>query len=573
MKAHTDNPLVSVIVPNYNHAKYLPERLSSIINQSFQDFELIILDDASTDNSLEVISKYVGNLPHRLVVNDKNSGSVFRQWDKGISLAEGELIWIAESDDVAEPTLLEKAVKKLLSCGAVLAYCQSLIIDSDGDVIGNVKGWTDEYDPKLWNNDFIMDGVKFCANFLSIKCVMPNASAVVFRRKLYINPLTILPHLKLTGDYLFWAHLAMQGDIAYIAEPLNKFRRHYNTVRMGQGANYLPETIDVSAWILEKTHAYENKDITHFMRHHLFSLWLSIGLEPASPFNWFQRKKAYEVLYKLYGVGLLLVILRSFPKSFMRTLKRKLILTWIPETMLHTFEKNMNTCLFQIRDIIKWFSKTKKPTDAQKKISIIIPTLSKDEHAGHLPMLKRLLSVYLTRQSHKNYEALVYCDGPNQKVEKMVSSLNDPRISVYSTDTTIGKWGHPQTRMGIEKAAGDFFVRMNDDNKPYRHYLQTLINGFDRDTGVVYGRIIYKGEARRAHDVGMWRSFIKPSDKDGTLRKNNLDCMNYMVRSELAKQYVSSWNDNFDADWRFLEAMLKNGVRVRFVDRIIGEKY
>ncbi len=55
MKSYTDNPLVSVIVPNYNHSKYLSERLSSIINQTFQDFELIILDDASTDDSLEII--------------------------------------------------------------------------------------------------------------------------------------------------------------------------------------------------------------------------------------------------------------------------------------------------------------------------------------------------------------------------------------------------------------------------------------------------------------------------------------------------------------------------------------
>jgi len=235
MKAYTDNPLASVIVPNYNHSKYLPERLSSIINQSFQDFELIILDDASTDNSLEIISGCIGNLPHRLIANKENSGSPFKQWDKGISLAKGELIWIAESDDVAEPTLLEKAVRKLLDSETVFAYCQSLIIDSDDNVTGNVKGWTDEYDPILWNNDFIMDGVKFCSNFLAIKCVIPNASAVVFRRKFYINPLTILPHLTLAGDYLFWAHLAMQGSVAYIAEPLNKFRRHGSTARVSRG--------------------------------------------------------------------------------------------------------------------------------------------------------------------------------------------------------------------------------------------------------------------------------------------------------------------------------------------------
>ena len=56
-------PLVSVVVPNYNYARYLDARLSSILNQTFQDFELILLDDASTDNSLEVLDRYKDD-PH-----------------------------------------------------------------------------------------------------------------------------------------------------------------------------------------------------------------------------------------------------------------------------------------------------------------------------------------------------------------------------------------------------------------------------------------------------------------------------------------------------------------------------
>lgn len=326
MKAHTDNPLVSVIVPNYNHAKYLPERLSSIINQTFQDFELIILDDASTDNSLEIISGCVGHLPHRLITNKENSGATFKQWDKGISLAKGEYIWIAESDDVADPTLLEKVVRKLVESGAALAYCQSLLIDKDGKVTGNVKGWTDEYSPDLWSKGFVMDGAYFCANYLVIKSVIPNASAVVFRRQLFVDPLTILPHLKLAGDLLLWAHLAMQGTVAFIAEPLNKFRVHAGTVRVGRAKDYLGECIDLTAWILEQTHAYERKNSTLLMRHHLIRFWPTIGLEPASPFNWFQRRKAYEVLYKLYGPELFLVILPCIPRSLIRILKMKLLL-------------------------------------------------------------------------------------------------------------------------------------------------------------------------------------------------------------------------------------------------------
>lgn len=107
-------PLVSVVVPNYNYARYLDARLTSILNQTFQDFELILLDDASTDDSLEILDKYKNN-PHvsHIVVNERNTGSPFKQWMKGILLAKGEWIWIAEADDLCESTFLETCLEQV----------------------------------------------------------------------------------------------------------------------------------------------------------------------------------------------------------------------------------------------------------------------------------------------------------------------------------------------------------------------------------------------------------------------------------------------------------------------------
>ena len=76
-------PLVSVVVPNYNHARFLPERFLSIRSQTFKDYELIVLDDASSDHSLEVIRNELSDLPHTLMTNDRNSGSPCSQWLKG----------------------------------------------------------------------------------------------------------------------------------------------------------------------------------------------------------------------------------------------------------------------------------------------------------------------------------------------------------------------------------------------------------------------------------------------------------------------------------------------------------
>src|SRR5690349_3561194 len=105
-------PKVSVIVPNYNHARYLKQRIDSVLNQTFTDFELILLDDHSTDESLSIIENY-RNHPRvsAIILNAENSGSTFRQWRKGLEQAKGQFVWIAESDDSADANFLEKTVE------------------------------------------------------------------------------------------------------------------------------------------------------------------------------------------------------------------------------------------------------------------------------------------------------------------------------------------------------------------------------------------------------------------------------------------------------------------------------
>src|SRR6056297_1998510 len=103
------HPLVSVIVPNYNHANFLPERVRSILAQTYQNIELIVLDDCSSDNSVDVIKSLIADIsiPVRVHFNSVNSGNVFSQWQRGIDMAKGEFIWICASDDTCESDFLE----------------------------------------------------------------------------------------------------------------------------------------------------------------------------------------------------------------------------------------------------------------------------------------------------------------------------------------------------------------------------------------------------------------------------------------------------------------------------------
>ncbi|MDE6180708.1 MAG: glycosyltransferase, partial [Phocaeicola sp.] len=105
-------PTISVIVPNYNYACYLKERINSILQQTYTDYELILLDDASTDGSVKILEEYRTN-PHvsHIVINKENTRSPFIQWMKGIRLARGKYIWIAEADDSAKPDFLEQCVR------------------------------------------------------------------------------------------------------------------------------------------------------------------------------------------------------------------------------------------------------------------------------------------------------------------------------------------------------------------------------------------------------------------------------------------------------------------------------
>ena len=142
-------PKVSIILPNYNHARFLPQRLESIFNQSFQDFELIILDDNSTDNSKDIIEKY-RNHPKvsHIVYNENNSGTPFKQWNKGIELSNGEWIWIAEADDLADVRFLETLINNTKQDqDVVLSYCQSYRMDSEGVITGDWSDWTNDLNP------------------------------------------------------------------------------------------------------------------------------------------------------------------------------------------------------------------------------------------------------------------------------------------------------------------------------------------------------------------------------------------------------------------------------------------
>jgi glycosyltransferase involved in cell wall biosynthesis len=260
-------PKVSIIVPNYNYARFLDQRLRSIERQTYKDCEVILLDDASSDESVQVLEKFARQHRCTLVCNDRNSGSPFKQWNKGLRLATGQYVWIAEADDYADERLLEVLVDRLdqnANCG--VAYCGSARIDGGGNVLERVLPTMYDVDWDRWRRDFVANGPQECIRFLLRENTIQNASAVLFKRDLYDVVAGVDESLTLTADWKFWASLLCISDLAFVAEPLNYFRMHTKSMRSKtcewaqvaeslQVMRYIVDHVDVPRDALEDLHA------------------------------------------------------------------------------------------------------------------------------------------------------------------------------------------------------------------------------------------------------------------------------------------------------------------------------
>lgn len=229
---------VSAVVPNYNYARYLPERIDSIAAQRHPVMEIVALDDASGDDSVEVLRlqrMYVQPEPV-IVPSATNSGSVFRQWLAGVRRASGEFVWIAEADDAADPALIETLLPAMRADPSiVMGYVQSSRVDAAGCVIAeDYLGWTDDLSVERWRAPYVATGAEEAEAGLAVKNTVPNVSAALFRRAPLLATLerhiAELETYRVAGDWLVYLYLLREGRIHYAPQVLNRHRYHGGSV-------------------------------------------------------------------------------------------------------------------------------------------------------------------------------------------------------------------------------------------------------------------------------------------------------------------------------------------------------
>jgi glycosyltransferase involved in cell wall biosynthesis len=226
------HPRVTVIVPNYNHSIYLQRRLDSIYSQTYENFDVILLDDCSSDNSPSILEKYQKRYPQKtsFYINDANSGSAFSQWSKGISLAQGELIWIAESDDYCEADFLEKLIPFFYDRTILLSYAHSIFVDEKENQLDfTFETYLSQINHEKWNNSYVETAHNEVSFALGLKNTIPNVSSVVFRKptanfSLFTNSDWL--KMKVCGDWLFYLNIIHGGRIAYCNTTHNYYRIH-----------------------------------------------------------------------------------------------------------------------------------------------------------------------------------------------------------------------------------------------------------------------------------------------------------------------------------------------------------
>ena len=246
-------PKVSVVVPNYNYARFLRKRIDSILAQTFQDFELILLDDCSSDESRSILSYYAADPRVRIIFNEVNSGGIFQQWNKGVKLACGQYVWMAEADDYADTRFLERLTAVLdRESTAGFVYCRSLRVTDDDKVEGSGDWYLDLLDPDRWKTDFCVDGRRELLPYFAQCCIVPNASSALFRRDSYNREGGADESYRVSGDWKIWAAMAMNGAVCFVNEPLNYYRLHSASAfhRSGRDASNLIESLNVIRWIL-----------------------------------------------------------------------------------------------------------------------------------------------------------------------------------------------------------------------------------------------------------------------------------------------------------------------------------
>jgi glycosyltransferase involved in cell wall biosynthesis len=211
------SPLVSIIVPCYKFAHLLPQCVNSVLRQTYQDYEILIMDNCSPDNTPEIARSF-RDFRVRHIRNEENIGHI-RNFNKGISVARGKYVWLLSADDSLRSAHVLERYVNLMERNPRVGYVFCRAIELRNNEEGAVVAWAD-----CGNEDRIWNGHSFLGRLILSNCVVWSSSMV--RKECYDKVATIPLDLPFAQDWYMWCVFALHYDVAYFAEPMVHLREH-----------------------------------------------------------------------------------------------------------------------------------------------------------------------------------------------------------------------------------------------------------------------------------------------------------------------------------------------------------
>ncbi len=225
---------VLVASPTYKHAQYLEARINSVFGQTWRDLHLLVVNDASPDNTAEVMARYAGRPNVTLFTRSVNSGSPFAAWRDVFERADCEYLWIAESDDRAEPNFLQCGLEALQAAPqASFYYTHSWVTNEADELCGHTINYLRRQFPAMdWMKSQKIDGADFNNRVQIYGNALPNMSSAVMRMNTFRKAFDpSFDSFRLAADWAFVGRLAAAGDVLFNAKTHNHFRKHQVTAR------------------------------------------------------------------------------------------------------------------------------------------------------------------------------------------------------------------------------------------------------------------------------------------------------------------------------------------------------
>ena len=304
-------PTVSVIMPSYNHSRFIKDAIQSVLNQTFEDFELIIIDDGSFDDSQEIIQEFA-EIDSRVkpIFHKKNMG-IARTLNDGLKSSKGEFITFIASDDVWTPNKLEVQLEILARNEDLVVWSEGEIIDANGNPTGQTFTERHTATNRKKNGRIFEELLK--GNFIF-------GSSMILKRK-NLGKIKFDESLKYLNDYKFVVDLAWKYEYHFIESPLAKYRIHGGNTILSDKKGWLIDTIRVNKYFLEQYGDRISRKLRAMLHYKIALVYIQLG----------NKMVAKEYLHKIFLTypaslywGMLLVILYTNKNSFTRKVLRKL---------------------------------------------------------------------------------------------------------------------------------------------------------------------------------------------------------------------------------------------------------